>query len=192
MDTPVDPYELFGRWFTDAEETEPRVPNAVAVATADAQGRPSVRQVLLKAWDERGFVFYTNLGSRKGRELAENPWAALNFHWKTRMRQVQVRGRVEQVSDEQADAYQDPGPRVTHRRLGEQAEPTRGPGRVREAIAKYTARYAAGEVPRPEFWSGFRVVPDVIEFWEDKQFRLHLRFAYERTEDGWRIVELYP
>ena len=194
MDTPVDPYELFGRWFTDAEETEPRVPNAVAVATADAQGRPSVRQVLLKAWDERGFVFYTNLGSRKGRELAENPWAALNFHWKTRMRQVQVRGRVEQVSDEQADAYFKTRARAS--RIGawasKQSQPMGARGEFEKRIAKYTARYAAGEVPRPEFWSGFRVVPDVIEFWEDKQFRLHLRFAYERTEDGWRIVELYP
>ena len=139
MDTPVDPYEIFVLWFTDAEETEPRVPNAVAVATADAQGRPSVRQVLLKAWDERGFVFYTNLGSRKGRELAENPWAALNFHWKTRMRQVQVRGRVEQVSDEQADAYFKTRARAS--RIGawasKQSQPMGARGEFEKRIAKY-------------------------------------------------------
>ena len=190
----LEPFDQLNAWLTEAEASEPNDPSAVALATVGEGGRPSQRMVLMKACDERGLVFYTNLGSRKGRELAENPWAALNFHWKTRMRQVQVRGRVEQVSDEQADAYFKTRARAS--RIGawasKQSQPMGARGEFEKRIAKYTARYAAGEVPRPAFWSGFRVVPDVIEFWEDKQFRLHLRFAYERTEDGWTIVELYP
>lgn len=194
MNTPENPYELFDRWFADAKETEPRVPEAVAVATADANGRPSVRQVLLKAVDHRGFVFYTNLGSRKATELAENPFAAMNFHWKTQSRQVQVRGAVEPVSDEQADAYF--ASRARSSKIGawasKQSQPMEGRGEFERRIAKYTAKFGVGAVRRPDFWSGFRLKPDVIEFWEDRSFRLHLRFSYEKTATGWQITELYP
>jgi len=194
MDTPADPYELFDRWFAEAKETEPRVPEAVAVATADSQGRPSVRQVLLKAVDSRGFVFYTNLGSRKASEAVVNPFAAMNFHWKTQSRQVQVRGACVPVSNEEADAYF--ATRARASKIGawasKQSQPMEGRGEFESRIAKYTARFGLGDVPRPPFWSGFRIEPDVIEFWEDRSFRLHLRHAYQRTESGWTITELYP
>ena len=194
MNTPADPYELFDRWFAEAKETEPRVPEAVAVATADAQGRPSVRQVLLKAVDSRGFVFYTNLGSLKATDLGANPHAAMNFHWKTQSRQVQVRGACVPVSDDEADAYF--ASRARTSKIGawasKQSQPMEGRGEFERRIAKYTARFGIGEVPRPPFWSGFRIEPDVIEFWEDRTFRLHLRHAYQRTETGWTITELYP
>jgi len=194
MDTPTDPYALFARWFDEAKATEPRVPDAVALATADADGRPSARQVLLKAFDERGFVFYTNLGSRKASELAANPFAAMNFHWKTQQRQVQVRGAIEPVSDAQADAYF--ASRARASQIGawasKQSQPLGGRGEFEARIAKYTAKFGIGAVPRPPFWSGFRLKPDVIEFWEDRNFRLHLRHAYTRTAQGWDIGELYP
>lgn len=194
MDTPADPYELFGRWYAEAEASEPRVPDAMALATADAAGAPSVRQVLLKAWDHRGFVFYTNLTSRKGRELAANPRAALNIHWKSLCRQVQVRGAVEPVSDEQADAYF--ASRARASRIGawasRQSHPMQGRDEFEARIAKYTERFDDGEVPRPPFWSGFRVLPEAIEFWEDRDFRLHDRVEYVRDGDGWTLTTLYP
>lgn len=191
-----DPFELFSRWLTDAEAKEPNDPNAVAVATADAQGHPSVRMVLLKGHDERGFVFYTNLESRKGRDLAENPNAALLFHWKSLKRQIRVEGPVEQVSDEEADAYY--ATRARASQIGawasNQSRPLAGRFELERRVGEFTAKFGFGKVPRPPHWSGFRVRPLRIEFWHDRQFRLHDRFVYTRAHEGepWQVEHLFP
>ena len=190
----TDPIAQFAEWFADAEASEPNEPNAVALATATADGMPSVRMVLMKGVDAHGFVFFTNLGSRKSRELTENPKAALCFYWKSKRRQVRVEGRVEPVADAEADAYFATRPRVSQ--IGawasKQSEPLAGRFELEARVAKYTAKFAIGAVPRPEFWSGFRLVPEVIEFWEDRPFRLHMRFVYRRSAEGWTTEELYP
>lgn len=197
-----DPFALFAAWMAEAEAAEPEDPNAMALATADAAGRPSVRMVLLKGADERGFVFYTNLESDKGRQLAANPQAALCLHWKSLRRQVRVEGRVVPVSDGEADDYFQS--RARDSRIGawasRQSRPMEGRWELEARVAQYVAKFNIGHVPRPPFWSGFRVVPDRIEFWRDRPFRLHERLVFLRdvgdpaaeAHGDWRIERLFP
>jgi pyridoxamine 5'-phosphate oxidase len=191
-----EPFRLFSAWFDEAAQTEPRDPNAMALATVDADGLPNVRLVLLKGFDQRGFVFYSNRDSQKGQELATQPLAALVFHWKSLNRQVRVRGKVEPVTDTEADAYFSTRPRLAQ--IGAWASKQSAPLESRlafeKAIARYTATYAVGTVPRPPHWSGFRVVPLVIEFWRDQPFRLHDRIEFRRGAPGeaWTKTRLYP
>ncbi|PWS36024.1 pyridoxamine 5'-phosphate oxidase [Falsiroseomonas bella] len=189
-----DPIALFGAWMAEAAKSEPNDPNAVCLATATPDGRPSARMVLLKEVDARGFVFYTNLESRKGRELAQNPFAAMTFHWKSLQRSVRVEGAVEPVTAEEADAYY--ASRARGSRIGawasRQSRPLEGRFALERAVAEYTMKFGIGEIPRPEFWSGFRLVPDRIEFWRDMPFRLHERRVFHRHDGGWEIEMLYP
>jgi len=189
-----DPFEHFNEWFKAAAETESNEPNAMALATLGADGMPSVRMVLLKGVDERGFVFYTNYESRKGRQLLAHPRAALCFHWKTSKRQVRIEGTVEQVTPEEADAYFATRPRTSQ--IGawasEQSRPLTGRFELEKRIAQFTAKFGIGAVPRPPHWSGFRLIPRLIEFWEDRPFRLHDRLVYHREGNGWRTERLYP
>ncbi len=194
-----DPITLFEAWMAEAAASEPNDPNAVCLATATPEGRPSARMVLLKAVDAadlnpRGFVFYTNLESRKGRELIANPFAALCFHWKTLQRSVRVEGRVQAVGVEEADAYY--ASRARGSRIGawasRQSRPLEGRWALEKAVAEYTLKFGLGEIPRPEHWSGFRLVPDRIELWRDMPFRLHERRVFHRAASGWEMEMLYP
>ena len=192
-----EPFRLFEEWFVDAKASEPNDPNAMALATVDADGLPDVRMVLLNARDERGFTFFTNTGSAKGRELAFDPKAALLFHWKSLRRQVRVRGPVETVSDAEADAYFATRPRLSQ--IGawasQQSRPLEGRFALEAAVAKVTAQHALGSVPRPPHWTGFRIRPVQIEFWHDRPFRLHDRVVFTRELDGaseWTKTRLYP
>jgi len=184
----------FRKWMSAAEEKELNNPNAMSLATANADGVPSVRIVLLKQYDERGFVFYTNLSSRKGLEMAENPAASLCFHWKSTDSQIRIDGQVEKVSDEQADAYFSSRPRTS--RIGawasKQSQPMEGRFEFEGRIAKYTAKFGLGEVPRPDFWSGYRLVPNRLEFWHEYAFRLHDRDVFVFDGSEWRLEKLYP
>lgn len=189
------PFPLFEQWFRDACESEPNDPNAMALATVDDTGLPNVRMVLLKGYDEVGFVFYTNLESRKGVELAANPQAALCLHWKSLSRQVRIRGPVEPVSEAEADDYFLSRPRMS--RIGawasRQSQPLESRFALEKAVAAKTARFAAGPIPRPDFWSGYRIVPETIEFWREAAFRLHDRVLYCREPAGnWSRTRLYP
>lgn len=189
-----DPIAEFKAWLAEAEAAEPVNPNAMALATADARGRPSVRMVLLKGVDERGFVFYTNLESRKATELAANAEASLCFYWKTLAKQVRIDGAVEPVDDAEADAYFDSRPRSA--RIGawasQQSRPLESRFELEKRMAQFTARFNVGDIPRPDFWSGFRIVPHMIEFWEERKYRLHDRIVYRRAGDGWTTERLYP
>jgi pyridoxamine 5'-phosphate oxidase len=191
---PSEPVPMVRRWLEEAETDGIRLPNAIALATADADGRPSVRHVLLRGIDEDGFVFYTNRGSRKGRELAENPRAAFALYWRELDRQVTVSGDVEQVSDEESDAYFASRPREA--RLGawasRQSEPLGSREELLERYAEAERRYADADVPRPPPWGGYRVRPTAIEFWQGRLHRLHDRFRYERDADRWSIRRLAP
>ncbi|MGB6117893.1 MAG: pyridoxamine 5'-phosphate oxidase [Mesorhizobium sp.] len=192
--TEAEPFALFAQWLEDATKSEPNDPNALALATVDADGLPDVRMVLLKGFDEQGFVFYTNFESAKGREILGSMKAAMCFHWKSLRRQVRVRGPVEIVTDAEADAYYATRPRGS--RIGawasKQSRPLESRFALEKAVAEYTARHAIGEIPRPAHWSGFRIVPTQIEFWHDRPFRLHDRVVFTRDGDGWGKTRLYP
>lgn len=195
------PFDQVNAWVEEATASEPNDPTGMALATSTPEGIPSVRMVLLKGCDPRGLVFYTNLESRKGQELAANPHAALLFHWKTLRRQIRVEGAVEPVTLEEADAYFASRPRAS--RIGawasQQSREMEGRFEFESAIAKYTAKFGAGDVPRPDYWSGFRLKPRYFEFWRDRKFRLHERITYTLNEETgneetgtWSLAELYP
>jgi pyridoxamine 5'-phosphate oxidase len=191
-----EPFALFEHWFRDAKLKEPADPNAMALSTADASGAPDVRMVLLKHVDVHGFVFYSNAESAKGRQLAENSRAALVFYWKSLKRQVRVRGLIEPVSDAEADAYfqsRDRGARIGAW-ASAQSRPLENRLALEKRIAEYAAKFGLGEVPRPDYWRGWRLVPLAIEFWRDRPFRLHDRLVFERTDAtaAWSKHRLYP
>lgn len=195
--TPADdcPVDRFHTWLAEAEAKEINNHNAMALATSTPDGRPSVRMVLLKAVDQEGFVFYTNLESRKGGEIAANPHAALCFHWKSLDRQVRIEGPLVPVSEEEADDYY--GSRHRSSRIGawasRQSRPMEGRFELEKRIAEYTAKFNVGDIPRPDFWSGFRMVHQRVEFWQEKAFRLHDRLVYHRTDaGGWETEKLFP
>ncbi|MDW5314270.1 pyridoxamine 5'-phosphate oxidase [Rhizobium sp. PL01] len=191
-----EPFSLFGTWLKEAQAAEINDPNALALATVDADGLPDVRMVLLKDFDERGFVFYTNFESQKGQEILGSMKAAMCFHWKTLRRQVRVRGPVEIVSNEEADEYYKT--RARGSRIGawasKQSRPLESRFALEKAVAEYTLKYAIGEIPRPNHWSGFRIRPTSIEFWKDGAFRLHDRIEFRRdqAEGDWSKVRMYP
>ncbi len=189
-----DPFELFAAWLKDALEREPNDANAMALATVDGDGLPDVRMVLLKDVDPRGFTFYTNLGSAKGRQLAAHPKAALLFHWKSLRRQVRVRGAITSVSEAEADAYW--ATRARPAQLGgwasDQSRPLPERGAFEKRIAQMGLKFGLGKVPRPPHWSGFRLAPQSFEFWRDRPFRLHDRVVFERAGEGWATHRLYP
>jgi pyridoxamine 5'-phosphate oxidase len=192
--TQLDPIELFKDWMREADRTEPSDANAMNLATVNADGMPSSRMVLLKDVDHCGFTFYTNLGSHKAQDLAANPRAALCFHWKFLKRQIRIEGTIEAVDEEEADAYFASRDRAS--RIGawasKQSQVLVGRFDLEKRVAEFTAKFHIGEVPRPEFWSGYRVSPMLIEFWTDKPFRLHERLVYHRADDGWTTETLYP
>src|SRR5262245_28908579 len=192
----AEPFALFERWFREAKEKEPNDPNGMALATADASGFPDVRMVLLKGFDAQGFVFFTNAESAKGRQLEANPRAAAVFHWKSIRRQVRLRGLIEGVSDAEADAYfksRDRGARLGAW-ASQQSRPLEDRLALEKRIAEYAAKFGLGEVPRPDYWRGYRLVPLAMEFWRDRPFRLHDRLAFTREAPGqvWAKSRLYP
>ena len=188
------PINQFQSWMREAEGSEPGDANAMTLATSTADGVPSARMVLLKVADEAGFVFYTNLGSRKSEELYANPRAALCFHWKSLRRQVRVEGTVEEVDKAEADVYFASRSRLSQ--IGawasKQSQPLKGRLELEKRVAEFTAKFHIGAVRRPEFWSGFRLLPVRIEFWQEQPFRLHDRKVYNRSPDGWTVEKLYP
>ncbi|AWN39228.1 pyridoxamine 5'-phosphate oxidase [Methylobacterium radiodurans] len=189
-----DPFALFAAWMKEAEAAEPEDPNAMALATADSGGLPDVRIVLLKGFDARGFVFYTNTQSTKGEELAQNPQAALVLHWKSLRRQVRARGPVTPVTAAEADAYF--ASRHPQSRLGahasRQSRPLADRATLMAEVADLAARYENGPVPRPEHWTGFRIAPLTLEFWQNGEYRLHDRVRFTRDGAGWTRSRLYP
>jgi pyridoxamine 5'-phosphate oxidase len=190
----ADPHILFESWLAEAEASEPNDPNAMAVATVGVDGQPSVRMVLLKGHDERGFVFYTNFESRKAAELRATPRAALLFHWKSLRRQIRIEGPIEPVSEAEGDAYF--ATRHRDSQLGawasDQSRPLPSRAVFEARFAEMEARFAGGGVPRPPHWSGFRVMPERIEFWSDRAHRLHERRLFTRSAAGWDESLLYP
>ena len=189
-----DPFGLFAAWMAEATASEPEDANAIALATTGADGLPDVRMVLLKGYDARGFVFYTNVESAKGEELAANPQAAFVLHWKSLRRQIRVRGSVSRVTAEEADAYF--ASRHRDSRLGaiasRQSRPLSGRDALMAEVAELAARYEDGPVPRPESWTGFRIAPVAMEFWRNGDYRLHDRVRFTRSGDGWDRSRLYP
>jgi pyridoxamine 5'-phosphate oxidase len=196
IDVRDDPFALFDAWMEEAKKTEPNEANAMSVATVDADGRPNVRMVLLKDAGPAGFVFYTNTESAKGQEIASNAHAALCLHWKTQRKQVRARGGVTRVSGEEADSYFATRPKDSQ--IGAwasaQSRPMEGRFAFEREIAKYAAKYALQKVPRPAYWSGYRIVPFEIEFWRARPFRLHDRLVYRRDapDRAWRTERLFP
>jgi pyridoxamine 5'-phosphate oxidase len=191
-----EPFALFESWMAEAKASEPNDPNAMALATVDPDGLPDVRMVLLKGADAQGFVFYTNTESAKGQELLATPKAAVVFHWKSLRRQVRVRGPVERVTDAEADAYFQS--RARDSRIGawasQQSRELESRFALEKAVAFYAAKFAIGEVPRPPHWTGFRIRPVYMEFWQDRPFRLHDRSVFRRAtpEGDWSQQRLYP
>ncbi len=191
-----NPLHLFHQWMKEAQAAEPNDPTAMALGTVDEDGMPNVRMVLLKAVDSHGFVFYTNYESAKGGELLAQKKAALCFHWKSLRRQIRIRGEIETVSDEEADAYYNSRDRGS--RIGawasRQSRPMSDRFELEREVAKKAAKYAVGAIPRPSYWSGFRLMPTSIEFWRDKPFRLHDRrlFTRQTQEDSWSSELLFP
>jgi pyridoxamine 5'-phosphate oxidase len=189
-----EPIALFRDWLARAEASEPSLATAMTLATVSTSGMPSARMVLLKDADDRGFTFYTNLDSRKAADLRDNPVAALVFHWKSLKRQVRIEGAVEHVTDGEADAYFATRPRGAQ--IGawasRQSAPLNGRFELERRVARYTAKFHVGTVPRPGFWSGFRVVPRRFEFWQEQAFRLHDRIVYTLGDNGWTTERLYP
>lgn len=191
-----DPFGLFARWFDEAKASEVNDPNAMVVATADEDGLPDARMVLMKDFDEAGFVFYTNTQSDKGRQLAANPKAALLFHWKSLRRQVRVRGTVAPVSDTEADAYF--ASRARDSQIGawasDQSRPMEGRFVLEKRAAEYALKFGLKPVPRPAHWTGFRVSPLRLEFWRDRPFRLHDRLVFSRSapDAPWTRSRLFP
>jgi len=191
-----EPFRLFAAWLTDATASEPRDPTAMTLATVDANGLPNARMVLLKGVDERGFVFYTNIESQKGAEMAAHPKAALVFHWKSLNRQVRLRGDIERVTDAEADAYFASRPKQAQ--IGawasKQSSPLESRLAFEKAVALYAAKYAIGTVPRPPNWSGYRLLPLRMEFWHDRPFRLHdrIEFVRDSLNAPWNKIRLYP
>tara|TARA_R110001583_G_scaffold71050_5_gene200520 strand:- start:28115 stop:28735 length:621 start_codon:yes stop_codon:yes gene_type:complete len=191
-----DPFDLFDVWFREAKNKEDTYPDAMTLATADAQGRPSARVVLLKGFDPEGFVFYTNYESRKGTQLSENAYAALCFHWKKLERCVRIEGPTAKVGDAESDAYFQS--RARGSQIGAwasvQSRPMSGRFDLEKRVAEFTAKFGFGKVPRPEHWGGFRLVPDRIEFWSEGTFRLHDRQLYTRDAQGagWLVEKLFP
>lgn len=191
-----DPLILFNAWMKDAQESEPNDPTAMALATVDGDGMPNVRMVLLKAVDDNGFVFYTNFESAKGQELLGQKKAAVCFHWKSLRRQIRIRGTIETVSEADADTYYNSRDRGS--RIGawasRQSRPMQDRFELEREVAKKAAKYAIGSIPRPDYWSGFRIVPVAIEFWRDKPFRLHDRrlFTRDKQNDSWTAEQLFP
>ena len=190
----TDPFLLFDEWFVEAKASEPNDPDAMALATATPDGRPSVRVVLLKGWGPEGFTFYTNLDSRKGAEVAANPYAALLFHWKSLRRQIRVEGPLEQVSDADADSYF--ATRGRDSQLGAwasyQSRPLDSRATFEKRFEEAARRFEGEAVPRPTRWSGFRLKPELFEFWSDRPHRLHERRMFTPTPGGWREGLLYP
>jgi pyridoxamine 5'-phosphate oxidase len=189
-----EPWRLFDSWMDEAKRSEPNDANAMALATVDPDGLPNVRMVLLKGVDAGGFVFYTNTQSNKGRELLATPKAAIVLHWKSLRRQVRARGPVSLVSGDEADAYFRSRPRDS--RIGawasQQSRPLESRFALEKAVAVHTAKFAIGEVPRPPHWTGFRIAPVSLEFWQDRPFRLHDRVVFNRDGERWRKEQLYP
>jgi len=191
-----EPFALFGAWFSEACKTEPNDPNAMALSTVDEDGLPDARMVLMKGYDAQGFVFYSHIASQKGRELAENPKAALLFHWKSLRRQVRIRGAVSPVTGAEADAYFATRPKQAQ--IGawasKQSQPLESRFAFEQAIALVAAKYLIGEVPRPPGWSGWRIAPVQFEFWHDRPFRLHDRIEFRRdaADQPWSKTRLYP
>ncbi|MDR3533010.1 MAG: pyridoxamine 5'-phosphate oxidase [Rhodopila sp.] len=191
----TSPFAQFEAWMAEAEKSEPRDPNAMSVATTTRDGRPSLRTLLLKGVDERGFVFYTNKESRKGDELAANPNVALLFYWKSLGRQIRIEGTIEHVTDAEADAYYASRPRIS--RLGawasQQSRPLANRTTLEERLAEMERRYPDDDIPRPGYWSGYRVLPARFEFWQEMPYRLHDRTVYRRSQDGaWEQTKLFP
>ena len=191
-----DPFALFAQWLSQAEAKEPNDPTALSLATVDADGMPNVRMVLLKGFDAQGFVFYTNFESQKGVELLASQKAAMCFHWKSLRRQVRIRGPVTIVSETEADDYFASRPRGS--RIGawasRQSRPLESKFALEKEVARYTGKYAIGPVPRPPHWSGFRVAPSYVEFWQDGKFRLHDRLIFTRAAHGeaWQVQRFFP
>lgn len=189
-----EPWALLRAWMEEAKQSEPNDPNAMALATAGSDGLPNVRMVLLKSADEAGFVFYTNVESNKGQELEANPQAALVLHWKSLRRQIRARGAVTRVSDQEADAYFQS--RARDSRIGawasQQSRPLESRFALEKAVARFAAKHVVGDVPRPAYWTGYRIAPVSIEFWQDMPFRLHDRVMFARSGDGWAKTRLYP
>ena len=195
---PADPLDIFAAWLVEAEAAEPNDPTAMALATVGEDGMPSCRMVLLKGYDAEGFVFYSNYESRKGRQLLATPKAALLFHWKSLRRQVRIEGAVAPVTAAEADAYF--ASRARQSQIGawasQQSRPLEGRFELEKRVALFAAKHAIGAVPRPPYWSGFRLTPRHIEFWQDGAFRLHDRLVYTRGDPaeggGWTTQRLYP
>ena len=189
-----EPFARFGEWMQRALDARVAEPTAMALATADAEGRPSVRMVLLKGFDEQGFVFYTNLESRKARELGANPHAALCLFWQPLELQVRIEGAVQPVTDAEADEYY--ASRARGSRIGAwasaQSRPLPSYAELMDRVQEYEARFTGDDIPRPPHWSGFRLVPSRIEFWQGRPSRLHERERFDRGDDGWRVQNLYP